>query len=132
MSFLEWKPEYSVGHAAVDNEHREMIATINSVFAQLGASGGDAATARRLEDVFAVVAAHFESEERIMQDAAYDEYEDHKEDHDSLLCRIRDLLDARPADPQAEVSAIGACLSDWMSRHFATFDARLHGKLGSH
>ena len=132
MPVLEWKPEYSVGHATVDNEHREMISSINAAFAELGASGSDAALARRLEAVYAVIAAHFESEERIMQEAGYDEYEDHKENHDSVLREIRDLLDARLADPQAEASKIEACLSDWFAKHFATFDARLHGKLGSH
>ncbi len=132
MAFLDWKPEYSIGHAAVDDEHRDMIATINAAFAALGESAKRAALERGLEDVFAVIAAHFASEERIMQDAAYDEYADHKEDHDALLGEIRGLLDTQLADPRPDVDAVGTCLADWMSRHFATFDARLHGRLGMH
>ncbi len=31
MALLKWKPEYSVGVAGVDLEHRELIAMINEV-----------------------------------------------------------------------------------------------------
>ena len=31
MTLLEWKPEYSVGNAAVDQEHQHMIGQINEL-----------------------------------------------------------------------------------------------------
>lgn len=132
MSLLEWKPEYSVGIASMDDEHREMIGMINGVYARLGASSNAAEIEVCLEEILTTISAHFALEERIMRDASYGEYEDHKEDHEDLLDEIRDLMDDFLADAENGGRLLEEGLSSWFSRHFSTFDARLHGKLGPH
>ena len=132
MSLLSWQPEYSVGIASMDDEHREMIELINDVYEKLGAAPDTGAIEGCLEEIFSTISMHFALEERIMRDNAYAEYEDHKEDHEDLLDEIRDLMDEFLVDPNAGASLLERRLSDWFSQHFANFDARLHGKLGSH
>ncbi|MDH5455761.1 MAG: bacteriohemerythrin [Gammaproteobacteria bacterium] len=130
MSLLKWKPEYSVGVASVDEEHREMIDMINRVYAQLGGSPKSAEIEACLEDIFATISAHFALEERIMKDAGYAEYEAHKNDHEDLLDEIRDLMDEFDADAETGRRALETRLSAWFTRHFSSYDARLHGELG--
>jgi len=132
MSLLQWKPEYSVGVPSVDDEHREMIDLINGVYEGLGAAPDLTEIEKCLEDIFSTISLHFALEERIMRDNAYAEYDDHKEDHEDLLDEIRDLMDEFVADRDSGVKELEKRLSEWFSRHFATFDARLHGKLGAH
>ena len=67
-----------------------------------------------------------------MRDAGYEEYEEHKENHEDLLDEIRDLMDDFAADAEAGSRVLEERLSLWFSKHFASFDARLHGKLGAH
>lgn len=132
MSFLQWKPEYSVGVPSVDDEHREMIDMINGVYEGLGEAPDLKEIEKCLEDIFSAISLHFALEERIMRDNAYSEYDEHKEDHEDLLDEIRDLMDEFVADRDSGVKELEKRLSEWFSRHFATFDARLHGKLGAH
>ena len=132
MSLLQWKPEYSVGVPSVDDEHREMIDMINGVYEGLGEAPDLMEIEKCLEDIFSTISLHFALEERIMRDNAYAEYDDHKEDHEDLLDEIRDLMDEFVADRDSGVKELEKRLSEWFSRHFATFDARLHGKLGAH
>lgn len=132
MSLLEWKPEYSVGIASMDDEHREMIASINSAYGRLGQAASPEAIAAGLEDIFGTISGHFASEERVMRDAGYDEYDDHKEDHEDLLGQIRDLIDEYVSDPVRGAPILEERLSAWFAKHFSTFDARLHGRLGPH
>ena len=132
MSLLEWKPEYSVGIASMDDEHREMIALINDVYAKLGTSPDADTIEDCLEEIFKTISLHFALEERIMREQGYDEYEDHKEDHEDLLDEIRDLMDAFVNSPTQGARMLEERLSDWFAQHFASFDARLHGKLGPH
>ncbi len=132
MSLLEWKPEYSVGIASMDDEHQEMIAMINAVYGQLGEAASSEDIEAGLEAIFSTISGHFALEERIMLDAGYDEYADHKEDHEELLDQIRDLMDEYVADPVRGAPILEERLSDWFAKHFATFDARLHGRLGPH
>lgn len=132
MSLLTWKPEYSVGIASMDDEHREMIGMINGVYARLDALSEPGDIEACLEEIFSTISAHFALEERIMREAAYEEYEAHKDDHEDLLDEIRDLMDDFVADAVTGRRILEARLSAWFSRHFASFDARLHGQLGPH
>ena len=131
MSLLEWKPEYSVGVASMDDEHREMIDMINGVYVQLGESPDADDIEACLEEIYNAIASHFALEERLMRDMGYAEYEDHKEDHEELLDEIRDLMDAFVVDAAAGAALLEQRLSDWFGNHFASFDARLHGRLHS-
>ena len=132
MSLLEWKAEYSVGIASMDDEHREMIGMINGVYAQLGASSGKDEIEACLEEIFSTISAHFALEERIMRDSGFEEYEDHKDNHEELLDEIRDLMDEFVADSDKGATVLEDRLSAWFGNHFASFDARLHGKIGPH
>ncbi|MGI9232807.1 MAG: bacteriohemerythrin [Woeseiaceae bacterium] len=132
MVLLEWKAEYSVGVASMDDEHREMIALINDVYEKLGSMPDTEAIESCLEEIFNTISLHFALEERIMRDSGYSEYEDHKDDHEELLDEIRDLMDSFATDPDEGARLLRLRLSDWFGKHFASFDARLHGKLGAH
>jgi len=132
MSLLEWKPEYSVGIASMDDEHREMIDLINNVYAKLGTSPDPDDIEHCLENIYRAISLHFALEERIMREHSYAEYEEHKEDHEDLLDEIRDLMDEFIVDRNAGARLLEKRLSDWFAQHFASFDARLHGKIGHH
>ena len=65
-----------------------------------------------------------------MREREYDQYQDHKDDHERLLEEIHDLMDLAE-DPQGFSEAVLATrLRDWFAQHFKTKDARLHKMLG--
>lgn len=132
MSLLEWRSEYSVGIASMDDEHRQMIELINDVYGKLGAAPDAAAIEDCLETIFTTISMHFALEERIMRDHGYAEYNDHKDDHEELLDEIRDLMDEFVADTDKGAKILEQRLSAWFGNHFASYDARLHGQLGPH
>jgi hemerythrin-like metal-binding protein len=129
MSLLQWKNEYSVGIESMDDEHREMITLINSTYDKLGSDAEPDQIDDCLAEIFNTISMHFALEERIMQKAAYAEFEAHKNDHEDLLDRLRDLMDDFFADPVTGAQRLEQNLSDWFEGHFSTFDARLHGQL---
>lgn len=132
MALLNWKPEYSVGVPSVDDDHRQMIGMINDLHDRLGGRSDPEAVEMFLGDIHAAIAAHFALEERFMHKAEYKEYEDHKEDHEQLLDQLRDLMDEHLDDPEVGNELLKQRLTDWFGEHFASFDARLHHKLGTH
>jgi len=129
MAFLEWKPEFSVNVSAVDDEHREMIEMINEFHELLGSQSDSDFLDNFLGEIFNGISAHFALEECLMQSVGYDEYENHKADHEELLDQIRDLMDCHIEDPAAGSARLRQELGDWFAHHFSTFDARLHKAL---
>jgi hemerythrin-like metal-binding protein len=129
MTVLEWKPQFSVGNAAVDHEHRELVDLINSIHAGISEGADREQLVSGLGEIFAQIAAHFALEEKLMRDAGYDGYEPHKNDHESLLDQLADIIDDVELSGTYDVHALSSALTPWFSEHFRTHDALLHGKL---
>lgn len=129
MTLLEWKPEFCVGDAAIDHDHEHMIGQINALYDRLGESVDAETIEAVLGEIHADISAHFALEERLMREAGYAEYVDHKGDHEDLLDQIHDLMDSFYVNPAKGQALLKTQLSDWFGRHFSTFDARLHKQL---
>jgi hemerythrin len=129
MSLLQWRPEYSVGVQSMDDEHREMIDLINATYEKLKSNADADQVEEYLGEIFSTISMHFALEERMMRNAAYGEFQAHKDDHEVLLDRLRDLMDDHFVDQASGAGRLEQSLSNWFAGHFSTFDARLHGKL---
>ena len=113
----------------MDDEHREMIDLINSTYEKLKSDTEADQVEEYLGEILSTISMHFALEERIMRKAGYGEFQAHKDDHELLLDRLRDLMDDFFVDPANGSSRLEQSLSDWFAGHFSTFDARLHGEL---
>ena len=132
MKYLQWDEKYSVGVDSVDYEHQNLMDMINMIYAELEDRRDIAEITQTVSDVHAEISAHFALEERIMRQAGYEGFAAHKNDHEDLLDQIRSMMDAIEDDPEPALDMLSEQLADWFSNHFATFDARLHSKLGDH
>jgi hemerythrin len=132
MGLLHWDDRYSVGIAAVDHEHQELIALINRLYVEATAQGSREAALGFFGDLFKAISAHFALEERFMRERDYDQVTQHKNDHERLLDEIRDLMEAYEASSKFDDGLLADALDAWFSRHFESHDARLHKALGAH
>lgn len=126
MSLIEWDEKYSVGVAAVDHEHRELIGLVNEAHDRLMRPGGEEAVMDFLGEIFARISAHFALEEQIMRARNYDRYGVHKADHERLLDEIRDIMDDYEDEELFSEELLAQQLKTWFGEHFRTHDARLH------
>lgn len=129
MALIEWKEEFKTGVASVDHEHAELIALLNDLYANLNATAGldKEAVSTFLGEIYAKIAAHFALEETTMRERDYDQFEDHKEDHEALLDDIREIMESFEQDAYFNYEeALAEHLRDWFTDHFQTRDARLH------
>ena len=129
MSLIEWKPEFSVGNAAVDHEHGELIRLINDLHDTMKQQGTQQHVLESLGEIYAQISAHFALEEKIMRDARYPDFESHKADHESLLDQLLDIIDGVEDDGRYDEKRLSASLEHWFAEHFRTHDAKLHQKL---
>ena len=129
MSLIEWKPEFSVGNAAVDHEHRELIQLINDVHDAIGSGASRDRLAAGLGEIYAQIAAHFALEEKMMRDAGYPDFGPHKQDHESLLDQLADIIHAVELGNKPDERDLSSRLDRWFTGHFGTHDAKLHRHL---
>lgn len=131
MTLIEWRKEFETGVAEVDHEHKELVALINELHAQLDAGAAKETISDFLGEVFGRISAHFALEETVMRKHQYDEYAEHKADHEKLLDDLRDIMDDHEAGADMNYEErLGIAVRDWFVNHFKTKDARLHRLLG--
>ncbi len=126
MTLIEWKDEFSVGVASVDLEHRGLIGLINELHDMTGDDASTYEILTMLGEIFAQISAHFALEERWMRETRYPHYGEHKDDHESLLDELRDIMDRVEDDGSYDSDALSKELGDWFTNHFQTHDALLH------
>jgi len=127
MALIEWRDEFSIGIPSVDYEHRGMIRMINRLHEEMSARPSRDMVADFLGEIHALISAHFALEEKEMRAMGYDEFNDHKDDHERLLDDIRDIMDAFETDDTEDYAEdLSHRLEAWFTEHFRTKDARLH------
>lgn len=127
MTLIEWLDSYRIGIPSVDHEHRELIALINRLHARLSDDAPAEEIVGFLGEIDSAISAHFALEEREMRAMRYDQYAEHKAEHERLLDDIGAIAAAFEQgayDDYADVLA--EHLERWFSEHFRTHDARLH------
>ena len=130
MSLIAWDDRYSVGEASVDHEHRELIGLINETYDRLKRPDADITVPDFLGEIYTRISAHFALEEKLMRASRYDQYPEHKADHERLLDEIRDIMDDYEDRRIFEAEQLAQRLGSWFTGHFRTHDARLHRNLG--
>jgi hemerythrin-like metal-binding protein len=127
MTLIQWQERFRIGIESVDYEHQELIALLNELHEGLSTGADEPDVVAFLGEVFARISAHFALEEREMKERGYDQFAEHKAEHEALLDQIRDIMDDYEfGDGELPVEAFGQRLGDWFGNHCATHDARLH------
>ncbi len=126
MVLIDWKDEFSLGIPSIDYEHQELIGLINESYEHVAENDSIMAIQEFLGEIYAKISAHFALEERLMKEMNYDQYEDHKTDHEQLLDDILTIMDECNQMTLLDEKEFGERLTNWFTEHFKTKDARLH------
>ncbi|MDH3546388.1 MAG: bacteriohemerythrin [Gammaproteobacteria bacterium] len=126
MTLIDWKDSFKVGVPEVDHEHRELIEMINDLHEAMHKGAGQDTILESLGEIYAQIAAHFALEEKMMRKAHYPALPEHKQDHETLLDDLREIMDEVEDDGVFNEAQLSVDLERWFSDHFRTHDAKLH------
>ena len=126
MALIQWRDEFCTGIPGVDYEHQELIKQINTVYTLIDNNADQQTIIDALGEIYGSISAHFSLEEQMMKRHNYDQYHEHKEDHDRLLDDIIDISDEFEISLNLNQELFKQKLNDWFQNHFKTHDARLH------
>lgn len=126
MELIKWSDKFATGIAAIDSEHEEMIASINSFYLKQNENSDTDELVNILNNIYGSIHSHFMLEERLMKKHGYTEYEEHKDDHAKLLDDIRDITIELEHTSKLNEEQLKTKLNDWFMIHFKTFDSKLH------
>jgi hemerythrin len=110
----------------------DVPARVRKLHDEMSSHAGKPAIEAFFGDLFKAISAHFALEERFMRERKYDEFVQHKCDHERLLDEIRDIMDDFSEHEETARDELAKRLESWFARHFETHDARFHKAFGTH
>ncbi len=126
MSPLQWRGEFDTGIREMDVEHRQLIAHIREFQVEMAAGADVSKIVSILRQIYSEIAEHFALEEKLMRRMRFPAYADHKEDHETLLDDLRDIMEAVEDDGFLDEAQLTDDLDRWFSDHFLVHDAKLY------
>jgi len=124
MFRAEWKQAYETGHQRIDFEHRIFLDLIVQIEAELTADAPIQKICRRLTELYKYADFHFYSEESIMIDLSFPEYEAHQKIHAALLEELSRFILSMSIDLIRRDDLIGF-LVNWFSNHTTREDIKI-------
>ena len=125
MGMIDCCEKFSVGHAWIDADHRDLVSRLNRLFLAV-MSGAEPEEQRQLLDaLIASTASHFAREEELMLKMSYVGLEKHKAEHDILLDEVRELQVRFNSGSIALTESLFDYLSEWLNFHTVTTDKKL-------
>ena len=126
MTLINWTDEFRLGIDEVDAEHKSLIELINGLYDVMQVGADYVQVVELLGEIYSQIAVHFAHEEDLMRKSGYARFEEHREDHETLLDDLREIMDEVEADGTFDVIELSSDLNRWFVDHFRTHDARLY------
>ncbi|ADE11111.1 bacteriohemerythrin [Sideroxydans lithotrophicus] len=127
--FFKWSPDYSVDIKTIDNQHQELVSILNHLFIAVSKRQADREIAIILDDLIGYTKTHFSLEERLMQQAGYEDFEAHKLEHKKLLERLDQLTRKYLVEEKPIHFELLNFLKLWLKEHIKGSDKKYSSSL---
>lgn len=124
MAFINWDNSYSVGVAIIDNQHKRLVNIVNELNDALGAGKGKDVLSKVLFELVQYVNTHFKTEEEYMVKYSYDEYEQHRYEHEKLTDEVKRFYEDFNNGKAVLSIQIMNFLRNWLMDHILIKDKR--------
>lgn len=125
MSLFEWNEALSVGHPAIDGQHKRLFLLAGELHAAMSAGKGKQCLGKVLDNLIAYTRRHFADEEMLMQTHHYPEYPQHKAEHDALTRKVISFQKAFLTDRAIVSPELLQFLKDWLNHHIGVIDKKV-------
>jgi hemerythrin len=123
MGFLEWNDDLSVDVREIDEQHKRLIAMINSFYESVSADHRQALE-MLLRDLVDYSHYHFSTEEGYMDRFGFEGIEEHKKEHRIFMVKARDMFERHKKGRLVVSVEATNFLKDWILSHIRRSDQR--------
>lgn len=125
MGLFAWSEDLSVGNKFIDDDHKKLVAMVNSFHDAMEQGRGNDVIGKVLHNLVIYTKEHFSREEAEMQRIKYPKYLAHKLEHDKLIKEVADLQTGFTSGKTMLTMKISKFLRDWLLTHIKQTDQQL-------
>ncbi|MES9963094.1 MAG: bacteriohemerythrin [Candidatus Sedimenticola sp. 20ELBAFRAG] len=125
--FVTWRPEYSVGIQAIDEDHKKLLSLINNLQAAVHYHTGDEFEKQALDELVDYTKFHFKREEDLMEKYAFPGLESHRAEHAAMIEQVGGFVDEYHKKGHDVLESIAVYLKEWLIKHINGTDQQYAG-----
>lgn len=110
------------GDAKIDEQHRQLFATVQRLDEAIAAGRGNQAVETILEELMGYAAVHFRDEEALMEEVGYPGLSFQQAAHAAFAADASQMAADWMAGRGVSSEKLSSHLSDWLMRHVQTVD----------
>jgi hemerythrin-like metal-binding protein len=128
MAFIDWKSDFSVGHADLDHDHLRLSQIINRLYDAVEFDQGNAVVGATLSSLRRYVETHFAREERLLTLCGVPDAVEHVRSHRRIEATLEDFENLHSHSP-AELDGVALLefLRKWLINHVLRDDMQYRG-----
>ena len=124
MPLIDWSDNLSVNVAAIDQQHKRLIAMINELNDSMKVGKGKDVLGKIVGSLISYTATHFQTEERYFDQYGYPDTDDHKKEHAAFVKKVGDFKEGFEKGSLSLTIQVMDFLSDWLKNHIMGTDKK--------
>jgi hemerythrin len=130
----QWDSSLETGHEKIDNQHRQLIAALNSIIEASAGGKGGAEIFKTLDFLTGYTIMHFSDEEKLQVMYDYPDYLIHKRYHDEFKVTVGELTKRLEKEGPTEemVNIVTTAVGNWLLNHIKGDDFRMAAYVKAH
>jgi hemerythrin len=124
MSVIVWKPEFSVNIKVIDDQHKALIDTINTLYDAMSEGRGGTVLSQIFNNLAEYTSDHFATEENIMVRFSYPDYEEHASEHSICAAKVSEFKRRYDKGEYSMSIELVTFLVNWLHKHLLEMDQK--------
>jgi hemerythrin len=122
-----WDKNLETGHKGIDNQHRQLVETVNTLQAANLAGKGAEEIESTMEFLIAYTIKHFQDEENLQIQYNYPDYAEHRGYHEAFKKQVGKMAQRMAEEgPRPElVEEVTQQVGDWLLNHIKGDDFKM-------
>ncbi len=123
--FIQWQADVAVHHDGIDSDHQRMFELVNDLYDAMQTDAPRDSIGKTLQMLMACTREHFEHEDRVMQEHAYEHRSEHGRKHAALLAQLDTFVQEFDNGKTAITPETMDFLKEWLVQHIRRDDMKL-------
>lgn len=119
---IQWAERYRTGIPSVDAQHQELFRVVARLQEALNSGLDDPGLRRQLDELLALLEAHFRDEEDLLHRQGYPDLLAHVQEHTTLLGELAHIKVRYEQSAAPLASMIATFLGGWLRHHISEGD----------
>ena len=124
MEKIVWSDELSVGVKVLDDQHKQIIRTINKLIEKPHAAVDSITVSDALDEIRKYASQHFQLEEQLLEENGYPGLEQHKAEHKTFRLKTVELCFAAMNHEDEVPDTLLKYLREWLLHHILQEDMK--------